>query len=70
MLRALHFVTNCSSPNCLFLQKGQCLRGGSDGVKIKEDSEFNFFFFWCVEFVLSVLKAWFTIYKAVFICGF
>ena len=40
--------------------------GGSDGGKIKGDSVGNFFFFWCGESVVSVLKAWFTIYKAVF----
>ena len=44
--------------------------GGSDEGEIKEDSVGNFFFFWCGEFVVSVLKAWFTIYKALSVCGF
>ena len=35
MFRALHFVNKCSSPNCLFLQKGQCLKVGRMGVKLK-----------------------------------
>ena len=35
VFRALHFVNKCSSPNCLFLQKGQCLRVGRMGVKLK-----------------------------------
>ena len=44
--------------------------GGSNGGKVKKDSVGNFFFFWCGEFVVSVLKARFTIYKAISVCGF
>ena len=39
------------------------------GVKLQRIL-YVIFFFWRGEFVVSVLKAWFTIYKAVFICGF
>ena len=42
--------------------------GGSNGGKVKTVG--NFFFFCCGEFVVSVLKAWFTIYKAISVCGF
>ena len=44
--------------------------GGPNWGKIKEDSVGDFFFFWCGEFVVSVLKAWFTFYKAIIVCGF
>ena len=39
--------------------------GCSNRGKVKKDSVGNFFFFLCGEFVVCVLKAWFTICKAI-----